>query len=120
MRITGVVLALMLGAIIIVSVLVGSSSTAGEAWVLGNIGVGATAWLNSIVILIIQVPAHKTLWDYHRQKKTGLDPEFDPEVLGIRNADFWIERRGRVGKERAAQRPVTVDEGAKTLEPDLQ
>ena len=29
------------------------------------------------------------LRDYERQKKLGLDPVFDPEALGIRNADFW-------------------------------
>ena len=52
------------------------------------IGVGATAWLNIVAILFLQVPALKCLWDYRRQKKAGLDPQFDPEVLGIRNADF--------------------------------
>ena len=32
------------------------------------------------------------LRDYERQKKLGLDPVFDPEALGIRNADFWKAR----------------------------
>ena len=55
----------------------------------GDIGVGATAWLNIVAILFLQAPALKCLWDYRRQKKAGLDPQFDPEALGIRNADFW-------------------------------
>ena len=47
------------------------------------------AWLNVITILILQKPALIALRDYERQKKLGLDPVFDPEALGIRNAHFW-------------------------------
>ena len=43
--------------------------------------------------ILISIPAHKALWDYHRQKKAGLDPVFDPEKLGIKNADFWVQER---------------------------
>ena len=56
---------------------------------LGDIGVGLMAWLNVIAILILQKPAMLALSDYERQKKLGLDPTFDPDALGIRNADFW-------------------------------
>jgi AGCS family alanine or glycine:cation symporter len=47
------------------------------------------AWLNIIAILILHKPAMLALRDYERQKKQGLDPTFDPQALGIRNADFW-------------------------------
>lgn len=46
-------------------------------------------WLNVIAILILTKPALLALKDYESQKKLGLDPVFDPEKLGIKNADFW-------------------------------
>ena len=59
------------------------------AWSLGDIGVGLMAWLNIIAIIILQKPALIALKDYEAQKKAGKDPTFDPEALGIRNADLW-------------------------------
>ncbi|MCQ4618139.1 alanine:cation symporter family protein [Corynebacterium sp. CCUG 59401] len=79
--------------LILVSVWVGATTTPGTAWALGDIGVGVTAWLNIVAILVLQVPALKCLWDYRRQKKAGLDPQFDPEAVGIRNATFWQARK---------------------------
>lgn len=79
--------------LVVISVVVGAVTTPGTAWALGDIGVGLTAWLNIIAILFLQVPAHKALWDYRKQKKAGLDPHFNPEALGIKNADFWVERK---------------------------
>ena len=70
----------------------GSVRTAGAAWDLGDVGVGIMAWLNIIAILIIQKPALIALKDYETQKKDGKDPVFDPEKLGITNAEFWIDR----------------------------
>ncbi|MCK0510604.1 alanine/glycine:cation symporter family protein [Aromatoleum buckelii] len=67
----------------------GAVRTASAAWDLGDIGVGVMAWLNIIAILILQKPALVALRDYERQKKAGLDPTFDPEKLGIHNADYW-------------------------------
>ncbi|MGV0434658.1 alanine/glycine:cation symporter family protein [Corynebacterium ureicelerivorans] len=89
----------LLRALILVAVFVGATTTPGTAWALGDIGVGATAWLNIVAILFLQVPALKCLWDYRRQKKAGVDPQFDPEALGIRNADFWVERKNRMIEE---------------------
>ena len=85
-----------LRALILVSVWVGATTTPGTAWALGDIGVGTTAWLNILAILVLQVPAMKCLWDYRRQKKAGLEPQFDPEALGIKNADFWVERKAEM------------------------
>ena len=70
-------------------VIFGAFHNAQLAWALGDIGVGLMAWLNVIAILILQKPALIALRDYERQKKLGLDPVFDPEALGIRNAHFW-------------------------------
>lgn len=74
------------------AVVMGVMRSTGAAWTLGDIGVGLMAWLNIIAILILQKPALIALRDFERQKKAGLDPTFDPDALGIRNADFW--RRG--------------------------
>lgn len=92
-----------LRALTLTAVIVGAVTSSGASWSLGDIGAGLTAWFNIIAILILQVPAHKCLWDYRRQKKAGLDPVFDPEALGIRNADFWVERKRE--REAVTARP---------------
>lgn len=78
---------------ITVSVFYGTIRSADVAWAMGDIGVGLMAWLNIIGILILFFmgrPALKALRDYERQKKEGVTKyTFDPEALGIKNADFW-------------------------------
>lgn len=75
------------------SVFYGTVRTADLAWGLGDIGVGLMAWLNIIAILILFFlgkPAVKALRDYEEQRKAGVtEYSFDPEKLGIKNADFW-------------------------------
>ena len=77
------------------SVFYGAVKTADLAWGLGDIGVGLMAWLNIIAILILFLmgkPALKALKDYEAQKKAGVtEYTFDPEALGIENADFWVD-----------------------------
>jgi AGCS family alanine or glycine:cation symporter len=79
------------------SVFYGAIHTASLAWGLGEIGVGLMAWLNIIAILILFFmgkPALKALADYERQRKAGVSRfTFDPDKLGIKNADFWSERK---------------------------
>lgn len=85
------VLALRIG--ILTMVAIGTLNTAGAAWKLGDIGVGLMAWLNIVAILILQKPALAALRDYERQRKAGTkEPSFDPEALGIRNAEFWNDK----------------------------
>lgn len=75
------------------AVFYGTIRTANLAWTLGDIGVGIMAWLNIIGILILffmGAPAIRALRDYEAQRKAGVSKyTFDPEKLGIRNADFW-------------------------------
>ncbi|MBO9128846.1 alanine/glycine:cation symporter family protein [Bacillus sp. 165] len=66
-----------------------SIKTAALAWGLGDVGVGVMAWLNVIAILLLQKPAIIALKDYEKQKAEGKDPIFDPQKLGIQDADFW-------------------------------
>ena len=81
----------------------GCVKTADVAWGLGDIGVGMMAWLNIIGIIIIffmAKPALKALKDYERQRKEGVkDYTFDPKALGIKNAQFWEDRKA--GKEES-------------------
>jgi AGCS family alanine or glycine:cation symporter len=75
------------------SVFYGTVRTADLAWGLGDIGVGLMAWLNIVAILILffmSKPAITALRDYEQQRKAGVtNYTFDPEKLGIRNADYW-------------------------------
>ena len=79
--------------LLMASVFYGSVKTASLAWGLGDIGVGIMAWLNIIGILILFFmgkPALKALKDYEEQRKAGVtEYTFDPDKLGIKNADFW-------------------------------
>jgi len=79
------------------AVFYGAIRTASLAWGLGEIGVGLMAWLNIIAILILYFmggAALKALKDYEAQRKAGVSKyTFDPDALGIKNADFWKKRR---------------------------
>lgn len=79
---------------ILATVSYGCVNGSGAAWDLGDVGVGLMAWLNIVAILILQKPALVALKDYEAQKAAGLDPVFDPEKLGIRNADLWKRPAG--------------------------
>lgn len=79
----------------------GALNSSGYIWGMGDIGVGLTAWLNIIGILLIFFlggrPALKALRDYERQQKAqkGIKEKtytFDPRALGIKNATFWENR----------------------------
>ena len=75
------------------AVFYGTVRTADLAWGMGDLGLGIMAGLNIIGILLLYFmgqPALKALKDYEAQRKAGVtDYTFDPEALGIKNADFW-------------------------------
>ncbi|WP_042474433.1 alanine/glycine:cation symporter family protein [Bacillus ndiopicus] len=77
---------------ILIAAFLGTIRTSDLAWAMGDVGLGLMVWVNVIAILIIMKPAIVALKDYDRQKKEGKDPQFDPTALGIKNADFWVER----------------------------
>ena len=80
---------------IIAAVLYSTLSTATAAWNAGDVGVGLMAWINLIALWILQKPALATLKDYETQRKAGLDPVFEPEKIGIKNAEIWNEINSR-------------------------
>lgn len=86
----------MLKLALMASTFYGTVKAADVVWSLGDIGVGVMAWLNIIAIILIffsAKPAIKALRDYERQQKEGVEVyTFEPEKLGIKNADFWTKK----------------------------
>ncbi|WP_448556803.1 alanine/glycine:cation symporter family protein [Thalassotalea montiporae] len=82
---------------IMVATFYGTVKAADIAWGLGDVGVGLMAWLNIIGILVIffmAKPAIKALKDYERQQQEGVEEySFDPDKLGIKNADIWRDKK---------------------------
>lgn len=82
--------------VLIFAVTYGAINSSGYIWDMGDVGVGLTAWLNIVGILIIffmAKPAVKALRDYEEQQKAGVEKyTFDPVKLGIKNATFWEDR----------------------------
>lgn len=81
-----------LKALILAATFYGSVKTAKIAWTLGDIGLGIMVWLNLIAILVLYKPALLALKDYEMQKKLGLDPVFNAQKLGIKNAKIWDKK----------------------------
>lgn len=81
---------------VIALVAYGSLNSAGYIWNMGDVGVGLTAWLNIVGILVMFFmvkPTINALKDYEEQKKAGVtNYTFDPVKLGIKNATFWEDR----------------------------
>ena len=77
----------------------GAVRTADLAWAMGDIGVGAMAWLNIIAIILLTKVGVGTLKDYEKQKKEGKDPIYEPETLGVKNADVWKAIAARYKKK---------------------
>lgn len=88
------------------STVYGTVRTADLAWGLGDIGVGLMAWLNIIAIVLLHKKAFASLKDYEIQNAQGLDPQFDPIRLGIKNADYWLEERRDEEGLNIVQRPA--------------
>lgn len=92
------------------AVFYGTVRTANLAWALGDMGVGLMAWLNVIGILILFAmgsPAIRALKDYEAQRKAGVTKyTFDPDALGIKNADFWRKSDASVAGD-ADRQPTT-------------
>ncbi|MFT3830101.1 MAG: alanine/glycine:cation symporter family protein [Opitutaceae bacterium] len=76
---------------VIVATFVGSVSAVDVVWNFGSAAVGAMAWFNIIVIVLLAKPGIATLHDYEAQRKLGLDPVFVPARCGIEGAELWDE-----------------------------
>ena len=74
---------------VIAATFIGSVSSVDVVWNFGSAAVGAMAWFNIIVIVLLGKPGIATLKDYEEQKKLGLDPVFVPSRCGIKDAELW-------------------------------
>jgi AGCS family alanine or glycine:cation symporter len=79
--------------LLLIAIFYGAVKSAEIAWALGDMGVGLVAWLNLVAIILLRKPALKALRDYQRQRKAGIEPVFDPEALGITNANEWTQKK---------------------------
>ncbi len=79
----------------ITAVFCGSLVGSGIVWTIGDIGVGAMAWINIISILLLSPKALRSLRDYEKQRKAGKEPLFLPKELGIKGSDFWEARESQ-------------------------
>ena len=77
-----------------------TSSTSFSA---GELGVGLMVWFNVIILLIMSSTIKKVQDDYAAQRKAGKKPVFNPEKLGIKNADLWMEINREEIEKRAAE-----------------
>lgn len=78
-------------------------------WTMGDIGCGLMTWLNVIAVLILSNQGLAIFKDYERQKKLGLEPVFDPDLLGIQNAgSVW---RDRLAEYKVAQKADAEEKG---------
>ena len=75
---------------ILIVIFFGAINAMTLAWGLADIGVGTMAWLNLIAIVLLRKVAMKVFRDFEQQRRSGIkDPVFDPDKLGIENADAW-------------------------------
>ncbi|HBG18643.1 MAG TPA: sodium:alanine symporter [Desulfobulbaceae bacterium] len=87
---------------IVAMTFIGAVSSVDVVWNFGSAAVGAMAWFNIIVIVLLTKPGLATLRDYEAQKKLGLDPVFVPSRIGIKNAEIWEKIAARNYPEQLA------------------
>lgn len=71
-------------------IFVGAGLSAELLWGIADITMGAMALINIPVIIILSKYAIRALKDYERQRKEGIDPEFESRKIGItQELDYW-------------------------------
>lgn len=63
----------------------GVVNTGSMIWTWGDLGVGMMVWLNVIAILLLTNKGMIILKDYENQRRQGLNPRFNPAILGIKD-----------------------------------
>lgn len=77
--------------------------TAGTAWAISESMFALMAWFNLIALLFLLPTVKKVYVDYMDQRKAGVeDPYFNPQKLGIKNCDVWMDiNKDRIAADRA-------------------
>jgi AGCS family alanine or glycine:cation symporter len=75
------------------------------AWGAADLGVGLMVWLNVFMLVFLFPKALRMFKDYEAQKKAGQRPFFDPEKVGIKNAELWSEiNKDKIEAARAGEK----------------
>jgi len=64
---------------------------ASTAWAVSEIALGLMIWVNGIALIFLFPKVIKVYNDYMSQLKAGKKPYFNPQKLGIKNADLWMD-----------------------------
>ena len=61
------------------------------------------AWFNLIALLFLLPTVKKVYDDYMKQRKAGVEtPYFNPQKLGIKNCDVWMDiNKDLIAKDKA-------------------
>ena len=70
-------------------VFIGAQTSMDLAWSLADITMGLEAIINIIAILLLSGIAFRSLADYEKKKKAGLDPVFHEGDIGLDDTDVW-------------------------------
>ncbi|GAB3292300.1 alanine/glycine:cation symporter family protein [Parasphingorhabdus pacifica] len=86
----------------------GAVANADAMWAAGDIGYGLIGWMNMISVLLLAPVVRKVIRDYDDQRRSGLDPVFDPHRVGIQGAEYWerevaAQRAGSSGADKAGR-----------------
>ena len=73
-------------------IFVGAQMNLTIAWNIADITMAAMATINIAAIFMLSKVTIKALKDYESQRKAGLNPEFDPESIGIANTTCWRKK----------------------------
>jgi len=94
---------------LIAMVFIGAISSVDVVWNFGSAAVGAMAWFNVIVIILLTKPGLATLKDYEAQKKAGLDPIFVPSRINVQGAEIW----DKIAKENYSEQFAAMNKAVK-------
>lgn len=64
---------------------------AATVWTVTEIALGMMIWVNGVAMIYLFPQVIKVYNDYIDQHRKGIKPFFNPEKLGIKNADIWME-----------------------------
>ncbi|MDO5045760.1 alanine/glycine:cation symporter family protein [Campylobacter sp.] len=73
----------------VIMVFVGAQMNLKVAWNIADVTMAFMATINIIAILFLSKIIMKTIKDYETQRKSGVNPEFHPENLGIMGTTCW-------------------------------
>lgn len=77
----------------IISIFIGSITSADTVWTMGDLAHGLMAWINVITLLIIGNQAVKIFKDFEKQEKDNKTPIFDPEKLDLDNVSSRWQKK---------------------------